>query len=65
MANPRIIIADMDSSYILPIQAKFVEEFPVETDLEIITDRVYFEQLFNNGGTEIELHYKNMKPSER
>lgn len=47
MANPRIIIADMDSSYILPIQAKFVEEFPVETDLEIITDRVYFEQLFS------------------
>ena len=21
--------------------------------------------IFNNGGTEIELHYKNMKPSER
>lgn len=46
MANPRIIIADTDSSYILPLQAKFAEEFPVETDLEIITDRTYFEQLF-------------------
>lgn len=46
MANPRIIIADTDSNYIIPLQAKFAEEFPVETDLEIITDREYFERLF-------------------
>lgn len=46
MAKPRIIIADTDINYIIPLQAKFAEEFPDETELEIITDQSYFEQLF-------------------
>lgn len=47
MAKPRIIIADTDINYIIPLQAKFAEEFPGETDLEIITDTAYFESLFS------------------
>lgn len=48
MARPRIVIADTDINYILPLQAKFAEEFSGETDLEIITDQAYFAQLFSN-----------------
>lgn len=46
MAKPRIIIADTDINYIIPLQAKFAEEFPGEIDLEIITEPAYFQQLF-------------------
>lgn len=46
MAKPRIIIADTDINYILSLQLKFVEEFFDKIDLEIITDRSYFEELF-------------------
>ena len=46
MAKARIIIADTDESYIQSIQLKFVEEFFEKIDLEIITDKEYFERLF-------------------
>ena len=38
MAKPRIIIADTDISYIVPLQLKFVEDFFEKVELEIITD---------------------------
>lgn len=47
MEKPRIIIADTDSNYIIPLQLKFVEEFFNKVDLEIITDKTYFENLFS------------------
>ncbi len=47
MKRARIIIADTDVNYILPFQQKFVEDFSDRTDLEIITDREYFETLFS------------------
>ena len=47
MAKARIIIADTDESYIQSIQLKFVEEFFEKIDLEIITDKEYFESLFS------------------
>lgn len=47
MAKPRIIIADTDTDYIIPLEAKFAEEFSDGADLEIITDRSYFEVLFS------------------
>ena len=47
MAKARIIIADTDESYIQSIQLKFVEEFFEKIDLEIITDKEYFETLFS------------------
>lgn len=47
MAKPRIIIADTDSDYIIPLQLKFVEEYFEKVDIEIITDRSYFDALFS------------------
>lgn len=46
MAKPRIIIADTDVNYITPLQLKFVEDFFEKIDLEIITDEMYFNELF-------------------
>lgn len=48
MARPRIIIADTDVNYILSLQLKFIEEFFEKIDLEIITDKDYFDNLFGN-----------------
>lgn len=47
MAKPRIIIADTDISYIIPLQLKFVEEFFEKVDIEIITNKEYYECLFS------------------
>lgn len=47
MAKPRIIIADTDINYIIPLQLKFVEDFFEIVDVEIITTEEYFETLFS------------------
>lgn len=47
MAKARVIIADEDVSYIVPLQFKFVTDFFNKIDLEIITDRAYFEDYFS------------------
>ena len=47
MAKPRVIIADTDINYIIPLQLKFVEDFFELVDLEIITDEDYFNELFS------------------
>ena len=47
MAKPRIIIADTDAGYIVPLQLKFVEDFFEKADLEIITEPKYFAELFS------------------
>ncbi len=47
MGKPRVIIADTDPSYIIPLQLKFVEEFFDQIELEIITDKDYFNRLFS------------------
>ena len=47
MAKPRIIIADTDANYVIPLQLKFVEDFFEKVDLEIITEKEYFEELFS------------------
>lgn len=46
MAKPRIIIADTDISYIFPLQLKFVEVFFDKIDLELVTDKGFFENFF-------------------
>lgn len=46
MNKPRVIIADFDVSYVIPLQARFVEEFEDRIDLEIITDKAYLDELF-------------------
>lgn len=47
MAKPRVIIADEDENYIVPLQFKFVTDFFDKIDLEIITDRAYFDEFFS------------------
>lgn len=47
MNKPRIIIADADKHYILPLQLKFIQEYFNKVDLEIITNKEYFDQLFS------------------
>ena len=47
MAKPRIIIADTDASYIIPLLGKFMEDFYDDIELEAITNIKYFEQLFS------------------
>lgn len=47
MARPRIIIADTEVDYVIPLQMKFVEEFFEKIDLEIITDKAYFNEKFS------------------
>lgn len=46
MAKPRVIIADTDVNYIIPLQLKFAKDFFELVDIEIITDRQYFDELF-------------------
>lgn len=46
MAKPRIIIADTDVNYIIPLQLKFAEDFFEKIDLEIIADKSFFGELF-------------------
>ena len=47
MAKPRVIIADEDTNYIIPLQFKFVSDFFDKIELEIITNREYFEKFFS------------------
>ena len=47
MSKPRIIIADTDVNYIIPLQLKFVEDFFEKVDIEIITEKSYFDTLFS------------------
>lgn len=46
MAKSRIIIADTDTSYLIPLQLKFTESFFEKIDLELITQQDYFNILF-------------------
>ena len=48
MSKPRVIIADRDFNYIIPLKHRFVQEFYDKIELEIITDEGYFNALFAN-----------------
>lgn len=47
MKKPRILIAGTDSSYVMPFQLKLAENYWGRVDLEVITERSYFNQLFS------------------
>lgn len=47
MRKPRIIIADTDINYIIPIQLKFANDFFERIEIEIITDKTYLNSLFS------------------
>lgn len=46
MSKLRVIIADLDVNYVLPLESRFIEEYTYNIDLEIITDQNYFRELF-------------------
>lgn len=48
MNKPRVIIADSDVNYVMPLQARFIEEYADGIELEIITDKQYLEELFSS-----------------
>ena len=41
MEKPRVIIADTDINYIVPLQLKFIRDYFDKIDLEIITDKEF------------------------
>ncbi len=47
MAKPKVIIVDEDVNYIIPLQFKFVTEFFNKIELEIISDKGYFDEFFS------------------
>lgn len=46
MAKQVIIIADTDEKFVASLELKFIEELDENTELEIITDRDYFNEYF-------------------
>lgn len=46
MAKPRIIIADLEEDYVLPLKQRFADAYLNSIHLEIITNARYFEELF-------------------
>lgn len=47
MTKAKVIIADLDLNYTTKLQYKFIREFLNKIDLEIITERSYFEEFFS------------------
>ena len=45
MKKPRIIIAEMDQDYLMPLVHKFIKGFYRRAEFEIISDRDYFDKL--------------------
>ena len=54
MAKPRIIIVDENEKYISSLQIKFVTDYFEKVDLEIITNRNYFEEFFSKPQNDVE-----------
>lgn len=48
MKKPRVIVADTDWNYILSIQNRFITMFADRIQLEIITEKIYFDELFSS-----------------
>ena len=47
MTKAKVIIADLDLNYTTKLQYKFIREFLNKIDLEIITERSYFEEFLS------------------
>lgn len=48
MEKPKIIIADTDYGYVIPLQQKFISELFDQVELEIITSPTYLQQFFSS-----------------
>ncbi len=46
MAKHKIIIAETDPEYVIPLELRFLEELPSDTELEVITEPEYFRSFF-------------------
>ena len=46
MNKPFVVLADLDANYLVPLEDKLTEELYDQIELEIITDRSYFETFF-------------------
>lgn len=51
MSRQRIVLADYDANYLIPLEEKLTEELFGQVDLEIITDKNYFEAFFSTPKT--------------
>lgn len=47
MGKPKVILADTDEKYLAPLEMKFLDELNDRIDLEIITDKKYYEKYFS------------------
>lgn len=48
MNKPFVVLADLDANYLVPLEDKLTEELYDQIELEIITDRIYFEEFFSS-----------------
>ena len=46
MSKPIIILADSDDKYLISLEMKFIEELYEKIELEVITDKQYFDEYF-------------------
>ena len=47
MNKPVVVLADLDANYLVPLEDKLTEELYDQIELEIITDRQYFDTFFS------------------
>lgn len=48
MSKPIVILADLDESYLVTLELKFLKELNNRIELEVITEKEYFEAYFQN-----------------
>lgn len=48
MSKPIVVLADLDANYLVPLEDKLTEELYDQIELEIITDRMYFDEFFSS-----------------
>ena len=48
MSKPIVILADLDESYLITLEFKFLKELNHAIELEVITDKGYFDEYFRN-----------------
>jgi len=48
VGKPKVILADTDETYLTPLELKFLDELDDIVDLEIITDKSYYESYFSS-----------------
>ena len=47
MNKPIVVLADLDANYLIPLEDKLTEELYDQIELEIITDKQYFDTFFS------------------